>query len=241
MQRERNVGDKIVLKVLGTLARVVFGFVLASIAAGLVTMLFVNTPTEVLAQPVTRLSRTAGETFELALLTATHAAIFALIFTLIAAGLGEIFSIRKLPFYLLCGVVIALLGFAAQYVSEVPGEPTVLNNYALKAFLTTGFFAGFVYWLAAGQFAGRAPYDPAPAPGSGPHSETSPARSASSTRDDEVTATAARTSTNVETPRPIHRTILNRLTFKGTADAQKPVSSEPRETADNSSRPPPTE
>jgi hypothetical protein len=230
-----------VLKVLGTLARVVFGFVLASIAAGLVTVLFVNTPSEVLAQPVTRLSRTAGETFELALLTATHAAIFGLVFTLIAAGLGEIFSIRRLPFYLLCGVVIALLGFAAQYVSEVPGEPTVFNNYALKAFLTTGFFAGFVYWLAAGQFAGRAPAGPTLEPNSGAHSEANSSRSASSMRDETTTATAPRTSTAIETPRPVHRTILNRLTFRGTADAAQAQPGEPHETADNSKRTPPTE
>lgn len=224
------------LKVLGTLARVIFGFVLASIAAGLVTMLFVNTPSEVLAQPVTRLSRTAGETFELALLTATHAAIFGLVFTLIAAGLGEIFSIRRLPFYLLCGVVIALLGFAAQYVSEVPGEPTVFNNYALKAFLTTGFFAGFVYWLAAGQFAGRAPSGPALGPGSDRQSETRSSRSASSLRDETTTGATARTPSAIETPRPVHRTILNRLTFRGTTDASQPQSDEPRETTDYSKR-----
>jgi len=225
-------GTTVVLKVLGTLARVVFGFVLASIAAGLVTMLFVNTPTEVLAQPVTRLSRTAGETFELALLTATHAAIFAFVFTLIAASLGELFSIRKLPFYLLCGVVIALLGFAAQYMSEVPGEPTVFNNYALKAFLTTGFFAGFVYWLAAGQFAGRAPSGPALVPGSGPQSERIGSRPASSADDDATTA-AAGTLTAVETPRPVHRTILNRLTFKRAADAPQPEAGDPLKTSVN--------
>lgn len=220
------------LKFLGTLARVVFGFVLASIAAGLVTMLFVNTPTEVLAQPVTRLSRTAGETFELALLTATHAAIFAFVFTLIAASLGELFSIRGMPFYLLGGVVIALLGFAAQYVSEVPGEPTVLNNYALKAFLTTGFFAGFVYWLASGQFAGRTPADPARPPESGPRSQGASPRSASSAHDEATTASAPNP-TAVETPRPVHRTMLNRLTFRRAADRPESEPGDPPETSAN--------
>jgi hypothetical protein len=42
-------------------------------------------------------------------------------------------------------------------MSETLAEPTVWNSYALAAFLTSGFFGGFVYWLAAGQFAGRAP------------------------------------------------------------------------------------
>ncbi len=45
-------GGIVVLKVIGTLARLAFGFALASIAAGLVTVLFVNTPADVLAQPV---------------------------------------------------------------------------------------------------------------------------------------------------------------------------------------------
>ena len=145
------------LKVLSALGRVAFGFVLACVAAGLVTVLFVNTPAEVMAQPASRLPETASETLDLALLTATHAALFAATFVLITAGLGEWLSIRALSFYLAAGVTIALLGFAAQYSSEVAGQPTIFNNYAMTAFLTTGFCAGFVYWLASGQFAGSAP------------------------------------------------------------------------------------
>jgi hypothetical protein len=201
-----------VLKFLGSIARVVFGFVLASIAAGLVTMLFVNTPSEVLAQPVSRLPRTAGETFELALLTATHVAIFAVIFALIVAGLGELFSLRGLPFYLSGGVVIALLGFVAQYSSEVPGEPTILNNYALKTFLTTGLFAGFVYWLASGQFAGRAPAE-VTAVAQGPSSPEVVAVPRAENRDEE-TSVVIRKPAPREMPRPTYRTLLNRLSFK---------------------------
>lgn len=194
------------LKFLGSIARVAFGFILASIAAGLVTMLFVNTPSEVLAQPVSRLPRTAGETFELALLTATHVAVFAFIFTLIVAGLGELFSLRSLAFYLSGGVAIAFLGFVAQYASEVSGEPTIFNNYALKTFLTAGFFAGFVYWLAAGQFAGRAP---AGITAVVPESVGEP-RSESPSEEMAV----IRKSVTPETPRPVYRTLLKRLSFK---------------------------
>jgi hypothetical protein len=150
-------GGNFVLRLFGTLARVVFGFVLASLAAGLVTVLFVNTPIDVLAEPFDRLPKTASETFDLALLAATHIGIFSSLFVLITACIGEWFSIRSLPFYLFAGVIIALLGFSIQYASEVAGQPTVLNNYAIKAFLTVGFFGGFFYWLAAGQFAGRPP------------------------------------------------------------------------------------
>ena len=144
------------LRLITTLARVAFGFALASIAAGLVTVMFVDTPVDVLAQPASRLPQTASQTLDLALLTATHSGLFAAAFVLIAAGLGEWLSIRSLPFYLIAGMGIALLGFIAQFSSEVAGQPTILNNYALKAFLTAGFFGGFVYWLASGQFAGRA-------------------------------------------------------------------------------------
>jgi len=198
-----------VLKFLGSVARIAFGFILASLAAGFVTMLFVNTPSEVLNQPMSRLPRTAGETFELALLTATHVAIFAFIFAVIVASLGELFSLRGLPFYLTGGVAIAFLGFVAQYASEVQGEPTIFNNYALKTFLTTGFFAGFVYWLASGQFAGRAPAAVAA-------EELPPQDAVAQTPGDRSKAAASslRKSTTLATPRPTYRTLLNRLSFK---------------------------
>jgi hypothetical protein len=146
-----------VLKLLAALARVAFGFALASIAAGLVTVMFVGAPLDALAQPANRFQQTASQTLELALLTATHLGLFAAAFVLIAAGLGESFSIRSLPFYLIAGVAIALLGLTAQAASEAGGQSTILNNYAVTAFLAAGFFGGFVYWLASGQFAGQAP------------------------------------------------------------------------------------
>ncbi len=132
-----------------------FGWALASLAAGLITVLFVDI--DILAGQADDLPKTIGETIDLALLAATHIAIFSAIFTLIAAAIGEWFSLRAVSFYLLAGVIIGLLGFSAQYMSEVTGQPTIFNNYAVKAFLTAGLFGGFVYWLAAGQFAGRVP------------------------------------------------------------------------------------
>ncbi|MFT3732694.1 MAG: hypothetical protein QM780_14945 [Hyphomicrobium sp.] len=143
------------LRFFGTLGRIFLGLILASLAAGLITVLFVDI--DVLAGKFDRLPKTVAETIDLALLAATHIAIFASIFVLITAAIGEWFSIRALSFYLLVGIVIALLGFSAQYASEVTGQPTIFNNYAIKAFLTVGFFGGFVYWVAAGQFAGRRP------------------------------------------------------------------------------------
>ena len=60
-------------------------------------------------------------------------------------------GIRALPYYLIAGTVIAMLGFTAQYSSEVPGQPTIFNNYALAAYLTSGFLGGLAYWLTAGR------------------------------------------------------------------------------------------
>lgn len=146
------------LRLLGTLARMIFGLTLASLAAGLVIVLFVDI--DGLGGPPDGLPRTLADTIDLALLAATHIAIFASLFVLIAGVIGEWFSIRTLSFYLLGGIVVALLGFTAQYMSEVAGQPTILNNYAVRAFLTVGFFGGFVYWLGAGQFAGSTPGEP---------------------------------------------------------------------------------
>ena len=150
----------IILKLVTTLMRIIVGFALASIAAGFVLVMFVNTPAEVLTQPARQLPETAEHVLNLTLLSATQSALFAAAFVLIVAVVGELFSIRRPIFYLLFGVVIAFLGFVAQYTSETLGEPTVLNTYALAAFLTSGFLGGFVYWLVAGQFAGRAPGAP---------------------------------------------------------------------------------
>jgi hypothetical protein len=147
------LGGRLVFGFLRALARILFGLILASLAAGLVTVLFVDI--DVLAGPLERLPKTLAETIDLALLAATHIAIFSFVFVMIIAVIGEWLSIRKLAFYLVMGVAIAFLGFSAQYASEVAGQATIFNSYAIRAFLTVGFVGGFVYWLAAGQFAGR--------------------------------------------------------------------------------------
>ncbi|MBS0237010.1 MAG: hypothetical protein JSS54_07675 [Proteobacteria bacterium] len=212
---------------LSTLARVLFGFVLASLAAGLVTVLFVTTPVEVFTEPFERLPKTASETFDLALLAATHLGIFASVFVLIVALLSEVFSVRSLTFYLFAGVAIAMLGFTAQYQSEVAGQPTILNNYAIKAFLTIGFFGGFFYWLAAGQFAGR-PYGWGEAAAEPvPIEAGTPARKAES--DAEVVIT--RPPVEIEQAR-FRKPLLQRLKFSRPSVTQDPAADPaPREPA----------
>lgn len=141
--------------IIKTLARILAGFLLACFVAGLVQVLYVWTPAELASVPTAAFPAKAGSTLELALLAATHSAIFGAAFALIAAGIAEWLSLRSIGYFLFAGTAIALLGFTAQYASEVSGQPTILNNYALQAYLTAGFFAGLAYWLAAGHRAGE--------------------------------------------------------------------------------------
>lgn len=141
--------------ILRTLRRVFAGFILACIAAGLVQVLFVDTPRQLASLPASDLPGQAGNALELTLLTATHFAIFSSAFALIAAGIAEWLGLRSPSYWLAAGTGIALLGFTAQYASEVAGQPSIFNNYALQAYLTAGFFGGLVYWLIAGVHAGE--------------------------------------------------------------------------------------
>ena len=78
-------------------------------------------------------------------------------FALIGAGFGEWQRIGSWMYYVLVAVAIAAVGFLAQFWTETQGEASIVNNYAVTAFLLTGFVAGFVYWLFAGRSAARAP------------------------------------------------------------------------------------
>jgi hypothetical protein len=111
--------------------RVLFGFVIACLAAGLTIVFFVYTPAELATSDV-----------------------FAAPFALIAAIIAEWRDIRSWTYYVLAGIVIAAIGFLAQYSSEGAGDTSIVNNYATSAFLATGFVAGLAYWLVAGQWAG---------------------------------------------------------------------------------------
>jgi hypothetical protein len=152
------------------------------------------------------------------------------VFTLIVATIGEIFSIRSPAFYLIGGVIIALLGFAAQYASESPGQPTILNNYALKAFLTTGFFGGFVYWVAAGQFAGRSAERGKRTTQASSFTNVASANGAGRRRDE--TSVVIRKPGSSAKPRPPHRTLLNRLSFKKRIETAQPGSAESDQTGE---------
>lgn len=126
--------------------RVLAGFVLACLAAGLTTVFFIYPPFDAAGQ--------ANAVALLALAAATHSAVFAAPIALVGVAYAEWRGINSWIYYVLLALAIALAGFLAEYAAESPGPATIANNYALTAFLTTGFVAGVVYWMVAGRYPG---------------------------------------------------------------------------------------
>jgi hypothetical protein len=134
---------------IGRIIRVLLGFAAACLAAGLALVLFVYTPPEVAGLSSERMA----EVGLLALAAATHCAIFAAPFALIAVAFGESRDLGSWTYYVLVGIAIAVIGFLMWHFGENAGQPTILNNYALTAYMTSGFVGGLAYWLIAGRYA----------------------------------------------------------------------------------------
>jgi hypothetical protein len=136
-----------------SLLRVVFGLIVAWLSAALVLVLFVITPAEIAGlEPAAMGERLMGAGI-LALLAATQMAIFSAPFALLLTGFGEWREVGSWLYYAIGGIAIAMAGFLAQRAAET-GEATIVNDYALRAYLAAGFAAGLVYWLVSGRKAG---------------------------------------------------------------------------------------
>lgn len=136
---------------LSSILRVLVAFAVASLLAAVVFLGFAN-PRRLMSpggQPVD-VSALAG--FWLAV--ATHIAIFAAPFALIAAAAGEWLRLRGWLYYVLAGLVVAGMGFSALFIGESPANGTIWNNYAAAAFAAAGVVGGLGYWLAGGRLAG---------------------------------------------------------------------------------------
>ena len=134
--------------------RVLFGFALACLAAAATLVLFVYTPAELANLPAGMGADRLGEAGLFALAVTPHVAMFAALPALVAVVIGESRSISGWSYYSLGGIAIAVMGFLTQHFTEAQGQSTILHNYALTAFLTTGFVGGFAYWLLSGRYAG---------------------------------------------------------------------------------------
>ncbi len=135
--------------------RVLFGFVLACFAAGLTKVLFAVGPQDVIGGDPDKI----GTIMEWIALTATHSAVFAAPFALLAAAISEWQAIRGIFFHAIVGLGIAVAGFSAQYFGEAPASNSIFNSYAMTAFAAAGLVGGVVYWLFAGRRAGSEEQD----------------------------------------------------------------------------------
>lgn len=134
---------------MGRIIRVLFGFIVACMAAGLALVLFVHTPAEFPEWPADKFA----ETGILALAVGTQAVIFAAPFAFIGTVYSEWRGISSATYSVVLGILIALLGFAVQYSGETGGPDSIVNVYAIVAFVVTGFVGGLVYWLLSGRSA----------------------------------------------------------------------------------------
>lgn len=117
-------------------------------------VLFVLTPAEILGLPPdVRLDR-LGKAIELATLAGAQIALFSAPFVFVSVIIGELLGKRSWLYYTLTGMLVSALGLFAQQTTEHIGQPTIANNYALTAFLVSGFVSGLVYWMTAGRLAG---------------------------------------------------------------------------------------
>lgn len=144
------------MAVVGTLLRVLLGYLAAVLAAGLVLVGFVVTPLDLVGLAGEALRERLGMAGLLALAAATHAAIFASPFALLAVLVGEWQRFREAGYYGVVGIAIGLAGFFAQHASEPEGSPTIVNSYAFAAYVTAGLVGGLVYWRISGRYGRRA-------------------------------------------------------------------------------------
>jgi hypothetical protein len=139
---------------IGALFRILFGFAVACLVAGVATVAFVITPLDIATLPADLRPERLGSAGTLSLLAATHSAIFSFPFALLALIIAERRCIRSWIYYAIVGILIAFAGFGAEYLNEVGGQPSIVNTYAARAFLAVGFLGGIAYWLVAGRRAG---------------------------------------------------------------------------------------
>jgi hypothetical protein len=146
------------MRTFGTILRILIGFAVACVVAGLVTAAFVITPTDISSLPPDQQTDRLSNAVALGLLAATHSAIFSFPFAFLAIAYAEWRSVRSWLYYAVAGIVIGLLGFGAEYLAEKGVvQPSILNDYAARAFLTVGFLGGLAYWLVSGRLAGSMP------------------------------------------------------------------------------------
>ena len=145
------------LTLLGALVRILIGFIFACLAVGLIQVLFAVTPAELAVGGEERIAD-AGLWV---LLTATQVAVFAAPFAFIAVLISEWLRLGSFAFHVIVAMAIAVAGFGLIHATEAAMVASIVNSYAMAAYLTSGFAGGVLYWLLSGRHAGgRRPRSP---------------------------------------------------------------------------------
>ena len=139
------------LAYLGAIVRIVLGFAAACLAAGFIQVLFAVTPAELVAAGEARWSAAINW----ALLSSAHIAVFAAPFALISISASEWLGIRSFAYHTIIAMCIAVVGFGLILMTEAPSQASIVNSYAMAAYLTSSFIAGFLYWVLSGRLAIR--------------------------------------------------------------------------------------
>lgn len=127
-----------------SLIRFIFGFVAAMLAAGAMQVLFVAGGDLLSGLSAARLQSLGL----LTLLAATQSAVFSAPFAVVAAAVAAWVPVRSVVYFVGVGIALGLAGFFVQYVGEA-GPETILNRYALTAYVASGSVGGLIYWVLA--------------------------------------------------------------------------------------------
>jgi hypothetical protein len=96
--------------------RILFGFIVACLIAGVATVAFVVTPADIAGLSGDARWERLGSAGVLSLLAATHSAIFAFPFALIAIAVAEWQAVRSWLYYVIVGLTIGFVGGLAYWL-----------------------------------------------------------------------------------------------------------------------------
>ena len=137
---------------LGRVLWVICSFLLACFAAGLTITLFAFPPAAKKV-PVAFSSDAIVDLCLFALAGTQYCALFAAPFAVLGVMFAEWQGIRSWASNMVAGIVIAGFAVLTRYASEAAGAPSIINTYAVSAFLAAGIASGTTYWIIAGRFA----------------------------------------------------------------------------------------
>jgi hypothetical protein len=135
----------------GRVLRAICGFFLACFAAGLTLTLFAFPPAA-MKMAIEDSSDAIVDLCLFALAVTQYCALFAAPFALLGVMFAERQGIRSWTSHMIAGMVIAGFAVLIRYASEAAGSPSIINTYAVSAFLAAGIASATTYWILAGRF-----------------------------------------------------------------------------------------